>query len=156
MVTKLGPFAPKTLGTLSELLEARRTAVAHCLEDLRVEIADAMDQRDVSDLLDDDEPAADTDAERCLMLADRADGALREIEDALARVAAGRYGYCADCGGRIPLQRLRALPATRTCVECSRRRGHPDGESPQHTGLEEETLWGGFDPEPRRVSDARA
>ncbi len=123
MVTRIAPFAPHTLGTLIEALEARRAAVTRCLEDLRAEIAEALDRRDVSDLFDDDEPVADIDAECCLLLAERADEALREIEDALGRVATGCYGYCVDCGDRIPLERLRGLPATATCIACSRRRG---------------------------------
>ncbi len=122
MVANLAPFAPRTLGALTDALEVRRAAVARCLEDLRAEIAEALDCRDVSDLLDDEEPVVDTDAERCLMLAERADEVLHGIEDALARVATGRYGYCVDCGDRIPLERLRGLPATATCIACSRRR----------------------------------
>ncbi len=55
------------------------------------------------------------------MLVDRAERRLWEVEEALARVADGTYGYCIDCGTGIPLQRLRALPATETCVGCSRR-----------------------------------
>src|SRR4030095_10880106 len=35
---------------------------------------------------------------------------LTRIDRALARLDAGEYGRCSDCGGRIAAQRLRALP----------------------------------------------
>jgi DnaK suppressor protein len=44
--------------------------------------------------------------------------ALVEIRAAEARLAAGTYGTCEECGRAIPLARLRALPATRLCVTC--------------------------------------
>jgi DnaK suppressor protein len=40
------------------------------------------------------------------------------IEDALRRLATGRYGSCADCGRRIPPQRLRAVPFAARCRDC--------------------------------------
>ncbi|OGP19252.1 MAG: hypothetical protein A2038_09130 [Deltaproteobacteria bacterium GWA2_57_13] len=45
--------------------------------------------------------------------------AAEEIDTALARIEAGTYGKCLGCGGSIPVARLRFLPATRYCVECS-------------------------------------
>ena len=45
---------------------------------------------------------------------------LDDIDDALARLATGMYGTCEGCGGRIPLGRLRAMPAARHCVDCQR------------------------------------
>lgn len=40
------------------------------------------------------------------------------IEDALRRLATGHYGSCADCGRRIPPQRLRAVPFAARCRDC--------------------------------------
>lgn len=45
---------------------------------------------------------------------------LRELDEALARLRAGRYGLCRDCGGEIELERLRAEPAATRCFECQR------------------------------------
>jgi RNA polymerase-binding transcription factor DksA len=42
-----------------------------------------------------------------------------EIDAALARVDAGTYGRCAECGERISPERLDALPATTVCVRCA-------------------------------------
>lgn len=46
--------------------------------------------------------------------------AVEEIDLALQRVSAGGYGTCLRCGERIPVARLRALPATRYCVDCAK------------------------------------
>jgi DnaK suppressor protein len=46
----------------------------------------------------------------------------REIEDidlALERISAGRYGSCEHCAKPIALERLDALPTTRLCAPCA-------------------------------------
>jgi len=43
---------------------------------------------------------------------------LQRIDAALARLAAGKYGNCAECGTAISSQRLRALPFAVRCIEC--------------------------------------
>jgi len=40
------------------------------------------------------------------------------VEDALQRLADGRYGLCADCGEAIDVRRLLAYPAAVRCVTC--------------------------------------
>lgn len=42
--------------------------------------------------------------------------ALRDVDDALQRLDRDRYGRCESCGGPIHDERLKARPATRTCV----------------------------------------
>ncbi|MGQ9708061.1 MAG: TraR/DksA family transcriptional regulator [bacterium] len=44
--------------------------------------------------------------------------ALREIEDALARIAQGTYGRCERCGELIPVARLEVVPYARRCMNC--------------------------------------
>lgn len=44
---------------------------------------------------------------------------LRRIESALARVEAGDYGFCVECGEEILVRRLELDPATPYCVECA-------------------------------------
>ena len=41
------------------------------------------------------------------------------VEAALVRAEAGEYGVCTGCGGRIPPERLDAIPWAATCVSCS-------------------------------------
>jgi DnaK suppressor protein len=56
-----------------------------------------------------------------LSLLEKEGDVLAEIEDALARVAAGTYGGCEGCRRPIPRERLEHLPYTRYCVHCARR-----------------------------------
>lgn len=48
--------------------------------------------------------------------------ALADIDYAIARLDAGAYGTCEECGVPIPFERLEAIPAARFCVACPRRR----------------------------------
>ncbi len=42
-----------------------------------------------------------------------------EIERALRRLDDGQYATCVGCQSRIPDARLKAIPWTRTCIECA-------------------------------------
>jgi DnaK suppressor protein len=44
-----------------------------------------------------------------------------QIDAALARIEAGTYGECIDCGGDIPLERLEAVPYALRDAECGER-----------------------------------
>jgi DnaK suppressor protein len=44
---------------------------------------------------------------------------LEAIDEALRRIAEGRYGNCLACGGPLGLQRIRAIPEARYCLSCS-------------------------------------
>jgi DnaK suppressor protein len=48
---------------------------------------------------------------------------VKEIDQALDRLAAGSYGRCEVCGQAIPAGRLHALPWAALCVPCSGRTG---------------------------------
>lgn len=54
-----------------------------------------------------------------LSLLDRRD--LEAVDSALARLDAGTYGRCADCGEPIPRERLEVRPHAARDVECERR-----------------------------------
>ena len=41
-----------------------------------------------------------------------------ELEAALARIEAGNYGYCTQCGVEIGFARLRAYPTATRCTKC--------------------------------------
>jgi DnaK suppressor protein len=53
---------------------------------------------------------------------DRDVAELRDVEAALARMAEGRYGTCADCGTEIDYERLAAQPAATRCIACQGKR----------------------------------
>ncbi len=46
---------------------------------------------------------------------------LRAVYDALARIGAGAYGRCTECGQDIDPARLRAMPWTPLCRDCATR-----------------------------------
>ena len=46
---------------------------------------------------------------------------LADVEAALARISAGTYAQCADCGADISVERLRVYPTAKRCTECQMR-----------------------------------
>lgn len=44
---------------------------------------------------------------------------LADIEEALARLTAGDFGHCEQCGAVIPAGLLAAVPETRYCPRCA-------------------------------------
>jgi DnaK suppressor protein len=47
---------------------------------------------------------------------------LNKINEALARLETGRYGFCFECGDEISEARLRALPFAVRCKDCEEAR----------------------------------
>jgi DnaK suppressor protein len=43
---------------------------------------------------------------------------LRQLDEALARIEAGTYGICEECGGKIPVKRLEAYLSAELCINC--------------------------------------
>ena len=70
-----------------------------------IEFADAAQKEDLICLLD--------------HLVERGTEEVREINLALEKMAAGKYGNCEICEKRIETKRLKALPATRLCRKCA-------------------------------------
>jgi len=58
--------------------------------------------------------------EICSQLVEIESRELGQIEHALERIAAGVYGRCEFCSGKIAEPRLNALPYTNTCIDCQR------------------------------------
>jgi RNA polymerase-binding transcription factor len=63
--------------------------------------------------------------ERDLSLVGNARDLIEKIEQALARIDAGRFGRCQACGDAIEAERLDALPYTTLCLADARRRARP-------------------------------
>ncbi len=43
---------------------------------------------------------------------------LQEILEALTMMEDGTYGFCENCQKEIPIERLRANPSAKTCIQC--------------------------------------
>lgn len=54
---------------------------------------------------------------------------LLAIERALAKMSAGDFGACEDCGDEIPSRRLLALPEARLCAHCQTSEERRDARS---------------------------
>lgn len=65
-----------------------------------------------------DQASNERDRELLLLLGDREREKIRNIDEALARLADGEYGICEDCEEEIPLGRLKVMPFARLCVKC--------------------------------------
>ena len=49
---------------------------------------------------------------------DRARNMNKKIEETIAKIDAGEYGYCESCGVEIGLKRLEARPTATLCIDC--------------------------------------
>jgi DnaK suppressor protein len=84
-----------------------------------------------------DQVDAAVDAENneiCSQLVELESRELDRIEHALQGIAAGDYGRCEYCGGKIPTARLSALPYTNSCINCQRnqeRQGNTKAPNPE-------------------------
>lgn len=53
-----------------------------------------------------------------LALENKLEEQLRNSIDALEKMEKGNYGICENCEKEIDIERLKAYPAAKTCVEC--------------------------------------
>ena len=49
---------------------------------------------------------------------DRERKLIKKIEETIAKIDAGDYGYCDSCGIEIGLKRLEARPTATLCIDC--------------------------------------
>ena len=72
--------------------------------------------------VDPTDAAQDREQEKLwLAILDRSRGLQAKMDEAVARLAAGRYGVCAGCEAPIAVARLRALPFAVRCLPCQER-----------------------------------
>jgi DnaK suppressor protein len=65
-----------------------------------------------------DQASSERDRELGLLLGDREREKVRNIDEALLRIADGDYGICEECEEEIPVGRLKIVPFARYCVKC--------------------------------------
>jgi DnaK suppressor protein len=115
------PLSPELKAEFERLIGERRAALAAELHEdversreedyanLAGPVTDSGDQASADLLADLDNAEVSRDLRR-----------LRELDAALARLEDGSFGSCAECGGEIGLERLRAYPTALRCVDCQR------------------------------------
>jgi DnaK suppressor protein len=108
------------------LLDERKRVIA-AIEYLRTENPGSLED-ETGELVSGsaDNHMADTatetfDRELDYTLEENSEQVLTEIDAALGRIEAGRYGICERCGKTIPEERLEALPWATLCIDDQRR-----------------------------------
>jgi RNA polymerase-binding transcription factor DksA len=103
-------------------LTSLRDLLTYRLHDLETEVhADELARRPAAehDVTDQKDEAARLTEQTMLEAQERRDvGELLLVRAALARLDAGTYGDCAQCGEPIALQRLLVEPAAPRCAAC--------------------------------------
>lgn len=121
-VRRSSPLSPERLANFQALLERRREA-------LRAAIQAAVDpgQKNLSESVTSvRDPGDDSIAlqlsDMNISTTEKSMAELRAVEAALGRIEDGSYGWCMDCGGEIPIERLDAYPTAERCTACQARR----------------------------------
>ncbi|HEY8525915.1 MAG TPA: TraR/DksA C4-type zinc finger protein [Acidimicrobiales bacterium] len=115
-------MSKKFLEAQLKALEAERATYVRQAESLQAEADSLTEDREPGDVQFDEESGeGDTlavERERDLTLSAQARAAVEQIDAALAKIKAGTYGQCENCGTTIPEERLEALPYAALCVKC--------------------------------------
>jgi RNA polymerase-binding transcription factor len=109
---------------MASTIETARTALLAERERLRAEVGEAIVAP--GQMTYGSQAAAATqvfEQQRDLALRDRAIQQLGLVDAALARIDAGTFGTCTNCGKPIAAERLEALPWAALCIDCQRAAG---------------------------------
>jgi DnaK suppressor protein len=108
---------------LKRALEECRKAIDNCIRGQLLLVRDERADTEHAGALEDGE-AAEVDVQQDIELAlvQMRVETIERIDAALARLEAGQYGLCTECGADISEARLRALPFAVRCVDCEESR----------------------------------
>jgi DnaK suppressor protein len=117
---------PRTTPTRSSARQARQRDLQAMLQDRQREMLDVLQHRvrhlpsdrPVGGLDETEQAEADIQEHIEVALIQMKGETLQRVREALVRLDAGEYGYCAECGGEISTQRLQALPFAVRCRAC--------------------------------------
>jgi RNA polymerase-binding protein DksA len=116
------PWTDAELNAIRAELEGEVDRLRGEIETAESELADRL--RDGGDGAGDDQADAGTktfEREQEMSLANNARDLLVQTQHALARIDAGTYGRCENCGNPIGKLRLQANPRATLCVSCKQR-----------------------------------
>ena len=110
--------SPQTSLHRQRLLQARTELLQRIFQERGglVSRADMAAEHDVRDFENRAQAFSERDDE--FAMNEHETAALGALEEALARLDAGQYGLCKDCGARVSDARLAAYPAALRCIGC--------------------------------------
>jgi len=95
------------------------------LEDMKRDLSQDIDRtvhtmQDEATIFADPNDRASQESDMSLELRnrDRERKLIKKIDETIARIDAGEYGYCESCGVEIGLKRLEARPTPTLCIDC--------------------------------------
>lgn len=100
---------------MTVFLEGEKQKILHEVS-LKIKSESSDSKFEIGDIYD--IASVERERELNLMFGDRDRLKIGEIEDALERIKNKHYGECEECDEPIGRQRLRAMPFTRTCIDC--------------------------------------
>jgi DnaK suppressor protein len=109
------PAAVKYEDILDDLQRQR----AELLREASRSLTDGLEVEAYPDL--NDQATAEIDQHCAMALKEHGRARLQQIDEALDRIASGRYGICEECEEEIPYRRLKARPMSTLCVPCKTR-----------------------------------
>jgi DnaK suppressor protein len=105
---------PKQLAHFRSILDALKTELSrdidrtvHTMQDEATIFADPNDRA-----------SQESDMALELRNRDRERKLIKKIEETIAKIDSGEYGYCESCGIEIGLRRLEARPTATLCIDC--------------------------------------
>jgi DnaK suppressor protein len=117
------PYKPKGK---EEYMNARQLAhFRKMLEEMKRDLSQDIDRtvhtmQDDATIFADPNARASQESDMSLELRnrDRERKLIKKIDETIARIDAGEYGYCESCGVEIGLKRLEARPTATLCIDC--------------------------------------
>lgn len=105
---------PKQLGHFRKILEGWKAELSqdidrtvHTMQDEATVFADPNDRA-----------SQESDMALELRNRDRERKLIKKIDETVAKIENGDYGYCESCGVEIGLKRLEARPTATLCIDC--------------------------------------
>ncbi len=127
MVAELNkPFPPYKPKGREEYMHLRQRAhFKKMLEEMKLGLSQDIDRtvhtmQDEATIFADpnDRASQESDVSLELRNRDRERRLIKKIDETIARIDGGEYGYCESCGVEIGLKRLEARPTATLCIDC--------------------------------------
>ena len=117
------PYKPK--GKEEYMNDRQLAHFRKMLEEMKRELSQDIDRtvhtmQDEATIFADPNDRASQESDMSLELRnrDRERKLIKKIDETIARIDAGEYGYCDSCGVEIGLKRLEARPTATLCIDC--------------------------------------